>query len=167
MVFESDALCCVHIVVSFCGCSPRLLILCRQRCLRNLSSKCVPWNDGLLFGGAAGVFHQECSQCEQLCVEWSWSVGRPVSVAAPRGGGGAGSLSPLLPPTDRDRATDRPTDRPTERRKSVVPAPASVFPPARRLVVMFVGAIPLPSLSGPANDSPTDRRKGKDGCRKR
>ena len=76
-------------------------------------------------------------------------------------------LSPPLPPTDRDRATDRPTDRPTERRKSVVPAPASVFPPARRLVVMFVGAIPLPSLSGPANDSPTDRLKGKDGCRKR
>ena len=69
--------------------------------------------------------------------------------------------------TDRPRPRDRPTDRATERRKSVVPAPASVFPPARRLVVMFVGAIPLPSLSGPANDSPTDRREGKDGCRKR
>ena len=114
MVFESDALCCVHIVVSFCGCSPRLLILCRQRCLRNLSSKCVPWNDGLLFGGAAGVFHQECSQCEQLCVEWSWLVGRPVSVAAPRGGGGVGSLLSCHRPTATARPTDRPTDGATE-----------------------------------------------------
>ena len=162
MVFESDALCCVHIVVSFCGCSPRLLILCRQRCLRNLSSKCVPWNDGLLFGWSSGCVPPRV-QSVRAVVCGVVLVGRPVSVAAPRGGGGVGSLLSCHRPT----ATARPTDRPTERRKSVVPAPASVFPPARRLVVMFVGAIPLPSLSGPANDSPTDRRKGKDGCRKR
>ena len=158
--------CCVHIVVSFCGCPPRLLVLCRQRCLRNLSSKCVPWNDGLLFGWSSG------------CVPPRVQPVRAVVCGVVLVGRSAGFrrrptrrwwcwLSPPLPPTDRDRATDRPTDRPTERRKSVVPAPASVFPPARRLVVMFVGAIPLPSLSGPANDSPTDRRKGKDGCRKR
>ena len=114
MVFESDALCCVHIVVSFCGCPPRLLVLCRQRCLRNLSSKCVPWNDGLLFGGAAGVFHQECSQCEQLCVEWSWSVGRSVGrfPSPPHAAVVVLALSSLA--TDRPRPRDRPTDRPTD-----------------------------------------------------
>ena len=115
--------------------------------------------------GAAGVFRQECSQCEQLCVEWSWSVGRFPS--PPHAAVVVLALSLFLLSCHRPTATARPTDRPTDRRKSVVLAPASVFPPARRLVVMFVGAIPLPSLSGPANDSPTDRRKGKDGCRKR
>ena len=64
--------------------------------------------------GAAGVFRQECSQCEQLCVEWSWLVGRPVSVAAPRGGGGVGSLLSCHRPTATARPTDRPTDGATE-----------------------------------------------------
>ena len=111
--FESDALCCVHIVVSFCGCSPRLLVLCRQRCLRNLSSKCVPWNDGLLFGWSSGCVPPRV-QSVRAVVCGVVLVGRSVSVAAPRGGGGAGSLSLFLLSCHRPTATARPTDRPTE-----------------------------------------------------
>ena len=60
--------------------------------------------------GAAGVFRQECSQCEQLCVEWSWSVGRFPS--PPHAAVVVLALSSLA--TDRPRPRDRPTDRPTD-----------------------------------------------------
>ena len=113
MVFESDALCCVHIVVSFCGCSPRLLILCRQRCLRNLSSKCVPWNDGLLFGWSSGCVPPRV-QSVRAVVCGVVLVGRSAGFRRRPTRWWWCWLSPLLPPTDRDRATDRPTDGATE-----------------------------------------------------
>ena len=98
---------------------------------------------------------------EQLCVEWSWSVGRSVGFRR-RGGVGSRFVAPSL-------STDgRPDGRPDERSASL----CSVRPSARRLAAWLLCSLALSlslslSLSGRPNDPPTDHRKRKMGGRKR
>ena len=114
------------------------------------------------------MFHQECSQCEQLCVGRSWSVGRSVSVvvaaaaAAAASAGGVGSR--FVAPSSR--ATDR---RTTDVRSAS--ASLCLSARARRLAAWLLCSLALslsPSLSGPRSTQRfTDRSvEGKDGRRK-